>query len=207
MLSNNRLQKNVLPRDLESNMEIPLSFQANGRTALTFRWDKIKNIPNGWDVMLIDKELNEEINLRASKEYKFNITGQEQQKPRSQNKTLLNKATNSNDKSDSRFVLSVKPNVGGPGSGEIPNAATLNPNYPNPFNPTTTLSYELSEDAEVTLTVWNMIGQRVATLVDRQVEAGEHQETWNAANMPSGIYIARFQVGAEVFTRKMTLIK
>ncbi|MDZ7682526.1 MAG: T9SS type A sorting domain-containing protein [Fodinibius sp.] len=52
-----------------------------------------------------------------------------------------------------------------------------------------------------------MIGQKVATLVDGLVEAGSHQETWNAASMPSGIYIARFEVGGKVFTRKMTLIK
>lgn len=206
-LGNNRLQKNVLPRDLESNLEIPLSFQANGRTSLTLRWNKVEEIPNDWDVTLLDKETNEEIDLRTSNEYQFNVVKQQEQKFSSQEKSLLNKATSSDDDSDSRFVLSVKPNGDQSNSGEMPNTATLNPNYPNPFNPTTTLSYEVSQDAQVTLTVWNMIGQKVATLVDGMVEAGEHQETWNAANMPSGIYIARFEVGSEVFTRKMTLIK
>lgn len=104
-------------------------------------------------------------------------------------------------------MLSVQPKGETVEAADLPESVKLNPNYPNPFNPATTIPYELTEDAEVKLTVWNMIGQKVATLVDGLVEAGSHEETWNASNMPSGIYIARFEVGSKVFTRKMTLIK
>jgi len=200
----NRLQRNMLPIDLETNLEIPLSFDANGRTNLTFRWDNIDDLPSDWDVMLIDKEENREIDLHIAEEYQFTMSSAAQKKT-ADNKGLLNKREGGGD--DSRFVLSLSPNFEMSSGRDIPESVKLNPNYPNPFNPQTTIPYEIAEDAEVKLTVWNMIGQKVATLVDGMVEAGTHEETWNANNMPSGIYIARFEVGNEVFTRKMTLIK
>src|SRR5690625_4865105 len=110
-----------------------------------------------------------------------------------------------------RFSLTIRPR-GSNVQNEteiLPKSIRLKPNYPNPFTSTTTIPYELDESTEVTLTVWNMIGQKVATLVDSEnQQAGkDHIENWNAANMPSGMYIARLEAGGEVFTRKMTLIK
>jgi hypothetical protein len=204
MHGDNRLQKNMLPKDLESNLKIPLSFDANGRTNLTFRWGNIDGLPNDWDVMLIDKEENREIDLQVAEEYQFTVSSGVNEQASNEGK-LLNKRKGSEE--SSRFVLSLIPNLDTSSGRDVPESVKLNPNYPNPFNPTTTIPYEIAEDAEVKLTVWNMIGQKVATLVDGMVEAGTHQETWNANNMPSGIYIARFEVGNEVFTRKMTLIK
>jgi hypothetical protein len=204
-LSNNRLQKNVMPRELDSKLEIPLSFDVNGRNNLTFRWNNLKELPNNWQVMLIDKEIGREIDLRRSETYNFSIlSSQDRQNKTIGENNLLNKRKEGDEQS--RFVLSVNPNVNA-GQTDLPSSVKLNPNYPNPFNPTTTIPYEIAEDAEVKLTVWNMIGQKVATLVDGMVEAGTHEEPWNASNMPSGIYIARFEVGNEVYTRKMTLIK
>ena len=107
-----------------------------------------------------------------------------------------------------RFLLAVS--VGQPMESEtsdIPESVKLNPNYPNPFNPTTTISYELKEEAQVLLSIWNIVGQKVVTLVDGMREAGEHTASWNASDMPSGLYIAQLEVGGEVFIRKMTLIK
>jgi hypothetical protein len=205
-LSNNRLQKNVLPRELDAKIEIPLSFDVNGRNALTFRWNNLKDLPGDWEVMLIDQETNREIDLNVAEEYQFTVSSASAAQEQTADKeSLLNKRKTSEE--GSRFLLSVSPNFETSGSRDIPESVKLNPNYPNPFNPTTTIPYEIAEDAEVKLTIWNMIGQKVATLVDGMVEAGTHEETWNANNMPSGIYIARFEVGSEVFTRKMTLIK
>jgi hypothetical protein len=207
-INNNALQKNVLPKELESNLEIPLSFDANGRTSLTFQWDdSMEDIPSEWNLILIDNEQNRKIDLRRNNEYSFNINSSEDQqtsKSFSDQKGLLAKSRNTQ---DSRFVLSVQPNTQESTLGDLPENVTLKPNYPNPFNPVTTIPYELAEDSDVLLTVWNMIGQKVATLVDGTVEAGIHEETWNASDMPSGIYIARFEVNGTVFTRKMTLIK
>jgi hypothetical protein len=64
-------------------------------------------------------------------------------------------------------------------------------NYPNPFNPTTTISYQLSADSRVILKVFNVIGQEVATLVDGQRGAGYHQEVFDASRCASGMYVYR----------------
>ena len=71
----------------------------------------------------------------------------------------------------------------------------LEQNYPNPFNPTTAINYQLPEDAHVTLEIYNTLGQQVATLVDGFVEAGNHRVSWNAIDMPAGVYIYRIQAG------------
>jgi hypothetical protein len=208
-INNNRLQKNVLPRELETNLQIPLSIDASGWTSLTFKWSSFENIPDDWDIILIDNEMNREINLRTSDEYVFTLSAEESEVNElgnSSNKKGLLKNAEQED-GEPRFTLAVQPKLANADESEIPESVKLNPNYPNPFNPSTTLSFELAQDAEVTLSIWNMIGQKVATLVDGMVEAGTHQHTWNASNMPSGMYIARLEVGGDVFTRKMTLIK
>ncbi|MEQ9278070.1 MAG: T9SS type A sorting domain-containing protein [Balneola sp.] len=83
----------------------------------------------------------------------------------------------------------------------------LQQNYPNPFNPSTTISYSVAENADVTLNVFNMLGQKVATLVNSTQSEGSYTVTWDASNVASGIYIYRLQAGNKVFTRKMNLIK
>lgn len=83
----------------------------------------------------------------------------------------------------------------------------LDQNYPNPFNPSTTISYSVAENADVTLNVFNMLGKKVATLVNSTQSEGSYTVTWDASNVASGIYIYRLQAGNKVFTRKMNLIK
>ena len=83
----------------------------------------------------------------------------------------------------------------------------MNQNYPNPFNPSTTISYSVAENADVTLNVFNMLGKKVATLVNSRQSEGSYTVTWDASSMASGIYIYRLQAGNKVFTRKMNLIK
>jgi len=206
-LKSNKLQKKVLPKKLASTFEIPLSFDASGRSSLTFQWNGINSLPDGWKVSLLDKEMNREIDLSSSKEYQFSVSDVQTKLKNGQTATnkLLNNTKSKN--KNPRFVLSIQPKLKQARSTDLPESAKLNPNYPNPFNPTTRVSYEVNKKSKVQLTIWNMIGQKVATLVDGVVDAGTHEEIWNASNMPSGIYIARFQVEGKVFTRKMTLIK
>lgn len=88
-----------------------------------------------------------------------------------------------------------------------PNQFRLQQNYPNPFNPTTNIKYEIPEAATVSLTVYNMLGQRVATLVNDRKSAGFHEVNFDASNMASGSYIYRLEAGEKVMTQRMMLIK
>lgn len=85
--------------------------------------------------------------------------------------------------------------------------AQLNANYPNPFNPTTIISYELFEAAEVRLTVHDALGRLVQELVSSQQPSGTHRVVFDATALPSGFYITRLQAGSSVFTNSMMLVK
>jgi len=80
-------------------------------------------------------------------------------------------------------------------------------NYPNPFNPITEIRYDLPVDCQVRLEIYNLLGQKVATLVDGKEKAGYKTATWDAGSFSSGIYFYRLQAGDFVQTRKMVLLK
>ncbi|MCD4829963.1 MAG: carboxypeptidase regulatory-like domain-containing protein [Candidatus Cloacimonetes bacterium] len=80
-------------------------------------------------------------------------------------------------------------------------------NYPNPFNPTTTIAFSLAEPGHSTLCVYNIRGRRVATLLDEPLPAGEHSVTWAATGCSSGIYFARLTTPKDVRTTKLALLK
>jgi hypothetical protein len=84
---------------------------------------------------------------------------------------------------------------------------TLKQNYPNPFNPSTTISFLLPQREHVTLKVFDVLGREVATLVDGEMEAGEHTVNFNAKWIPSGVYFAQMKAGNVVQRIKMVLVK
>jgi hypothetical protein len=88
-----------------------------------------------------------------------------------------------------------------------PGQFALNQNFPNPFNPTTVISYQLPEASHVALKLFDMLGREVATLVDGVKSAGQHTVELNASKLQSGIYFYRLQAGNFYETRKLTLLK
>ena len=80
------------------------------------------------------------------------------------------------------------------GAGGIPNRFSLSQNYPNPFNPTTNIGYRIADAGLVTLKVYNVLGQRVATLVNKVEQPGSYRVQFNASNLASGVYIYRIEV-------------
>jgi hypothetical protein len=88
-----------------------------------------------------------------------------------------------------------------------PSEFELVQNYPNPFNPTTQINYAVPQSGYITLKVYNLLGQQVATLFEGVRSVGNYQITFNASNLPSGVYFTRLQAGSVSITKKMLLMK
>jgi hypothetical protein len=99
------------------------------------------------------------------------------------------------------FSKTIKVNIGSPINFE------LNQNYPNPFNPSTTISFNLPESGEVTLKVYNLVGEEIKTLAEGYREAGIHSFTFNAEGYPSGMYLYSLSTNGFTETKKMLLMK
>ena len=88
-----------------------------------------------------------------------------------------------------------------------PDVFVLHQNYPNPFNPSTILSYDLKTDAHVKFTIYNLVGQVVQVLVDEYQAAGFYEFSYDASQLPAGVYLYKLQVGEYSSVKRMTLLK
>ena len=98
------------------------------------------------------------------------------------------------------------------GNNAIPDKYSIDQNYPNPFNPITNISFNLPVNSDVSLVIYNVLGQKIKTLVKGQRDAGDYTVTWDATNetgskVSSGIYFYQITSGSFNQTRKMVLIK
>ncbi len=91
--------------------------------------------------------------------------------------------------------------------GSLPPDIQLLPNYPNPFNPQTTIEYIITKRERITLKLYNLLGQRVAILKDGEETIGKHRVTWDAAKIAAGIYFCRLETSTVSITRKLLLIR
>jgi hypothetical protein len=89
----------------------------------------------------------------------------------------------------------------------IPDKFALYHNYPNPFNPTTNIKFDVPELSNVRISIYDISGKEVATLVNNQMNPGSYTADWNATNFASGIYFYRMTTDKFIETRKMMLIK
>ncbi|HEX9655137.1 MAG TPA: T9SS type A sorting domain-containing protein [bacterium] len=102
----------------------------------------------------------------------------------------------------SLLVTSVEGN-----GGVLPKEYALYQNYPNPFNPTTAIKFDLKASGNVVLSIYNMLGEEVMTLIDGHMEAGQHQWTVSADNLTSGVYFYKIQTNSYTAVKKMILMK
>jgi hypothetical protein len=94
-----------------------------------------------------------------------------------------------------------------PLASQVPSQWDLSQNFPNPFNPSTTIRFNTSQYAPVRLAVFNMLGQKVATLVDHELAAGTHQVEFDGSRFTSGVYFYRLTSGSTMMTKRMVLLK
>jgi plastocyanin len=88
-----------------------------------------------------------------------------------------------------------------------PDAFRLRQNFPNPFNPSTTISFDIPSPTHVSIKVYNLIGEMIATIADENMSAGSYSMVWNAASIPSGVYFYRLNAGQFTQTRKLMVLK
>ncbi|MBO6534659.1 MAG: T9SS type A sorting domain-containing protein [Balneolaceae bacterium] len=155
------------------------------------------NLEGGWQLFIEDLEMEEQLELLPGVAFNFEYFANDELNNEPENQSQINQ----------RYRLLMVP----PGvelqDESIPEQIELFQNYPNPFNPATTISFYLPEPVEVSLSVFNVVGQPVTTLTKGVLNAGEHHFEWNATGYPSGMYIYQLEVGTKVLTRKMTLVK
>jgi len=108
-------------------------------------------------------------------------------------------------------TLGIVNSIGKP-NAELPKKSVLFKNYPNPFNPVTAINYKLSEQNSVELSVYNLLGQKIKTLVSKQQSAGSYTIKWDGKNtagksVAGGVYLYRLHSGDFIQTRKMILLR
>lgn len=172
------------------------SVASNIKDAINLSFDGVDDVFSEYEVWLFDEALKVAKNLRTENKYSFVSYGD--LKPK-----LL------------KIAIGKQNFFTGQSSFEkfFPANFELAQNFPNPFNPTTTIRFGLPRAANVSLLVYNLLGEKIATLVnDERIDAGYHALIWNGrnaggVNVPSGVYFYRLQAGTEVFTKKMILVK
>ncbi|KPQ01087.1 MAG: extracellular concanavalin A-like lectin/glucanase [Bacteroidetes bacterium HLUCCA01] len=195
------LDINHLPL-LDGTVQIPLHLNTSHNGVHSININR-ENIPGDWTVTLIDNELQTQTRLDAA--YEFYVQGSAAKRRVSVDlvpEAELQYAT------ASRFMLHIELNATSVDVEQLPTRYELAQNFPNPFNPSTTIGYALPEVADVRLEVFDMLGRRVATLVRNETHpAGNHAVTFDASMLTSGVYVYRLQAGSTTITRKLTLIK
>lgn len=172
----------------------------------TLSWPEWKNIPSGWTFALKDELTGTEVDMRETDGYTFTVQSK-QKRPISTALTAPEiKAKSSGDAP--RFSITVVPSTSVSSEPvSQPIRFALEQNYPNPFNPSTTINYSIENSGQVQIAVYNLMGQKVAELVNEMKTAGSYNVTWNASGAASGMYYYRLEANGQTMTRKMTLIK
>jgi hypothetical protein len=93
------------------------------------------------------------------------------------------------------------------GYNSVPQKFELDQNYPNPFNPVTNIRFSIPKENFVTLKIYNVVGEEIATLVNEEIAAGSYSITWNGEILPSGVYYYKITTSNSSMVKKMVLIK
>ncbi len=169
-------------------------------------WPMWESIPEEWSIILNDLRTGEQVDVRTVDGYQFTADGSQ---PKTSTVLLppqINSKLNNGIK-EIRFRVDITKGASVSNETEVPIAFSLNQNYPNPFNPSTTIDYSIANSGIVDLSIYNLLGQKVATLVNEFRTSGDYSINWKATNISSGVYIYRLTSNGVTLTQKMTLIK
>lgn len=196
----------------EDIVSLPIVFEADESGTYTISLAGLSNPDDKLELVLIDHQTGVRIDLRETREYTFehiSLAKVVEARPVPHPDSLRVPEKRQKPVVEARFELLVGRDAGildDPGS-QLPEVFALHQNYPNPFNPTTTIPFDLPLESNVVIQIFDILGNRVATLVNESRPAGSHVVTFDAARYASGVYIIRMQAGGYTSTRKMMLLK
>ena len=204
------LSQDSRPEQLQQRLSIDLVLQNYDLTGpMKLDWSELLDIPSDWNITLVDHVADREVDMQKQRYYRFNLRESKtlDRREAGDERPEIKTVQPENDRPRFSVVLEPAQQQAKETVSDQPNKVTLKQNYPNPFNPSTVISFDLPEKAYVRLGVFNVVGQKVASLVDGVQVKGNHKVTWDGSENPSGIYIYQLEVNGKVYTRKMTLIK
>ena len=210
-----------LPMEFDKDLQIPVHIEgwqtgadkgqpafnpASGYAELS--WPVIRNIPSNWTLSLKDNQTDRVIDMRTEQSYQFDLVPSPEKSTESLPYSMNISTAEIDSETMSRFTMMIYPyQTDEPFITELPEQLSLSQNYPNSFNPSTQIRYELPQESNVTLDVFSIEGQRVATLVNTVQPAGMHSVSFDASSLASGVYLYRLTTGNTMLSRKMILIK
>ena len=208
--NSNGLLKSVesLPWELAEEITIPMEENVVGVSGrFTLTWKGLESIPSDWVLTLHDYEAEVNVDMRAVSEYTFEVVALPVEAKVNALSILTSPAAvvQKSKTAGTRFAVTVGPPT--PDTEDKAIEFALEQNYPNPFNPSTVINYSVANSGKVSLSVYNLLGQRVAQLVNGTKAAGSYNVTWNAASAASGVYYYRLEAGGQVQIKKMMLIQ
>ncbi len=198
-----------LPQNLTKEVKLDMEVQFVGvNGGFTLNWTGFESIPECWKFTFHDYETEMNVDMRLDSQYVFDATA-----PAAKVK-LIGALTNpiaiakKLKSTETRFAITISPTTTVTNElDELVKGFTLDQNYPNPFNPSTTINYSVQNTGVVSLSVYNLMGQKVAELVNGTKAAGNYNVKWDASSSATGIYYYRLEASGQYITRKMTLIK
>lgn len=203
-----------LPLWPEGTLTVPLALQTTSdaeRFVISWSQDDWENIPAAWQITLLDRATGAEVDLRTESSYAFGADDadgasqnavQAEPDPLTVGEAVLQAHT---EDGSARFAMRIE--AGNATPGGIPDAFALRSNYPNPFSGATTLRYALPEAAHVRVEVYDILGRKVATVVDEEQTAGEKKVRFNATGLAPGVYVYRVEAGGRAEQGRMVLVK
>ncbi|MEQ8525225.1 FG-GAP-like repeat-containing protein [Gracilimonas sp.] len=212
LIGDQPLTINNVPLEADFDKEFPIFMDATVSGNFSLNW-KDGRMPEGISATLTLVETGKSFNLNEGGSFEFSIDNSSLSKvakemqpvPSSEVVQMAKK-----EKAEPLFVLSMSSRLGTSNESDlgIPTEVELYQNYPNPFNPTSVIRFGVPEASKVKLEVFDVLGRKVATLLNNETKSsGRYNVQFNARALSSGMYIYRLQVGDKVLVKKMTLIK
>mgnify|MGYP005840254249 CR=1 FL=1 len=212
IIGDQRIARSVLPADISEAFEVPLYTNTTMGGTFTIE-SSLVNLPSGWSVEIENVRTGNVTKLTDGTTFSLELPEVDVQgKSRSADEGSILPTVSSAASGDEapQLILSVKPGVFTSVEDPLdnkPKEFELSQNFPNPFNPSTQIQFQLPQRADVNLKVYDLMGREVATLVNEARAAGQHTVTFDASRLSSGVYLYRLDTGGQIFTKKMILIK